>query len=219
MNTKKRPLAALFGVGFFALGIVGTLATPSAPGFVDEPAQIVKYYTDNGGSLLAANTMYLLAGAVLLAFAGALYGASRRAEGGDGRIARMGFGGAVAGAGMVLASASTDSVAALRVEEQDKVDPQVATVLWDLSSILYGLAAPMAFAVLVLATATLALRNVLLPKWFGAISIVLGVALLIPPISFIAVIVFNFWVLLTSLMLFLRPEPGARQEAAAAPAA
>ncbi len=216
MNTQKRPLAALFGVGFFVLGIAGTLATPSEPGFVDKPAKIAQYYLDNGGELLAASTMYLLGGAVLLAFAGYLLAVSRRVEGGDGRVALMGFGGAVAGAGMLVLAASTDAVAALRVEEQDAIDPQVATVLWDLSLMFFGLAAPMAFAVLVLATATLALRNALLPGWYGAVSVVLGVALLIPPISYIAVIVFTFWVLLTGLMLYLRPEPEPAQAAAAA---
>lgn len=209
MNESKRPLAALFGVGFFVLGIAGTLATPSEPSFVDEPAKIAQYYADEGGGLLAATSMYLLGGAVLLAFAGYLRAVSRRVEGGDGRLAAMGFGGAVAGASMLILAASTDAVAALRVEEQGAIDPQVATVLWDLSLMFFGLAAPMAFAVLVLATATLALRNALLPKWYGAISIVLGVALLVPPINYIAVIVFTFWVLLTGLMLYLRPEPAA----------
>ena len=53
----------------------------------------------------------------------------------------------------MLASGAADTVAALRVPERDAIDPAVATVLWDLNTILFGLAAPVAFAVLVLAVA------------------------------------------------------------------
>jgi len=67
---KARPLAALFGVGAFVLGIAGTLAYPSSPEFVDEPAKIADFYLNNDDKLLAADTLYLLAGVLLLAFAG-----------------------------------------------------------------------------------------------------------------------------------------------------
>jgi len=143
-----------------------------------------------------------------------MYGsASRHAEGGDGRIAGTAFGGAIAGSALLLAAAAIEAVAALRVGEQNEIDPQVATVMWDLQSILFGLAAPMAFAVLVLATAVLALRKGLLPSWHGAIIVVLGIAMLIPPINYIAIIAFQFWVLLTGMMLYLHPQPAESRSA------
>jgi len=207
MDATKKPLAALFGLGFFVLGIAGTLAYPSAPDFADEPAKIAAFYTENSNSVLITDTLYLLAGALLLAFVGYLFSVSRRVEADEGGVAATAFAGGVAGVAMLLGAASLDAVAALRVDEQSAIDPEVAAALWDTGSILFGLAAPTAFAVLVLGTAVLALRRGLLPKWHGAISVVLGVALAIPPISYFAIIVFNFWVLLTSLLLYLRGEP------------
>lgn len=205
MNATRKPLAALFGLGYFVLGIAGTLAYPAEPGFADEPAKIASFYTENSDALLMANTLYLLAGAMLLAFVAYLFSVSRRVES-EGSLSGTVFAGGVAGAAMLLGGAALDAVAALRVEEQGAIDPEVAAVLWDAGSILYGLSAPTALGVAVLAIAVLALRRGLLPSWLGAISVVLGIALLIPPISYVAIIVFGFWVLVTSLLLYLRGE-------------
>lgn len=215
-------LAALTGVAFFVLGIVGTLATPGGePAFVGEPTAIASYYTENADGILASSALYAVATAFLLWFAGYLRTVLQRAEGGDGRLATTAFGAAAAGSALLLAATATSAVGALRVQEQDAIGPEVATAIWDSSTILYGLAAPMAMAVLVLATAAVALRTRALPVWLGGLSVVLGIALAIPPISYVAIIVFNFWVLATALVLVLRPEPaasaatGVRQEAAA----
>ena len=46
----------------------------------------------------------------------------------------------------------------------------------------------------------------MLPRWFGAVSIPLGVALLVGPISYVAVIVFVFWPAAAAVALVLQPE-------------
>jgi CBS domain containing-hemolysin-like protein len=61
--------------------------------------------------------------------------------------------------------------------------------------------------VLLLATALISLRAPLLPRWWAIVSIVLAAAMLIPPIAWVAVIIFTFWPLITGLLLYLRRGP------------
>jgi hypothetical protein len=95
-------------------------------------------------------------------------------------------------------------VAALRAEEQGSIDPQAAAALWDISSVMFGLAAPMAWAVAVLSTAAVALRSSALPSWLGALSVVMGIALLIPPINFISILVMGLWIVVVAIVFYLR---------------
>jgi hypothetical protein len=218
----SRSVAALSGAGFALLGVAGTLASPPDPDFVAKPAALAAHYTENHGALLGADSLYLLAGALLLVFAGYVRSAIAR---GAGRLAEIAFAGFVAGAAASIGAASVDLVAALRAEENGTIPPDVAAVMFDTSNALFGLAAPMAFAVAVLAVAVASFRTALLPVPFAVVSVVLGVALLVPPINYIAVIVFTFWCLAAGLMLYLRPvgaavaEPSRPDAGAPAPAA
>ena len=204
---KSRPFQwiAIPSVAFIVLALAGRLAYPAEPEFVAKPREIASFYADNVDALLVSNTVYLLAVAFLLWFAGSLCATLRRLEGGEGRVAAVAFGGAIAGVALMTAGGAADVVAALRADENGAIDPQIAAVMWDLNMALFGLAAPIAFGVLVLAVATLALRGVALPRWHGAVSIPLGIALLVPPISYIAVIVFLFWVPATGIALVVAP--------------
>lgn len=217
-DQSQRSIAALSGAGFAVLALAGTLASPSEPDFVAEPGTIAAFYSDNHGALLGADTMYLLAGVLLLVFAGFLRSAISGAEGGAGRLGDIAFAGAVAGATASLGAASLDLVAALRADENGAIPPDLAAALWDSSAALFSLAAPMALGAAVLATAIAAFRTDLLPTWFGAVSAVLGVALLAPPINYIAVIVFTFWCLATSIVFYLRPSLVGTEPALAAAA-
>lgn len=215
MSKDKRPLAALAGVAFCLLGIAGTLAYPTEPDFVAASSEITTFYMEEESALIPASALYLFGGAFLLVFTGFLRSALGRAEGGEQRVASIAFAGGVAGATLSLAAASLDVVAALRVDERDEIAPEVATVFWDLGNILFGLAAPMALGVLVLATAVVARRTGLLPTWHVVVSVLLGVALLAPPINYVAVIVFTFWALITGVVLYLAGDPRADPVAAA----
>lgn len=214
MSTRHRPLAALAGVAYCLLGIAGTLAYPSDPGFAAPSSEITTFYIENDGALLAAGTLFLLGGSVLLVFTGYLRSVLGRAEGGDQRLATMAFAGGVAGAALSLGAASLDIAASLRVDEQGTIAPDVATTMWDLGNVLYGLAAPMALAVMVLATAVVARKTGLLPIWHVALSGLLGVALLAPPINHVAVIAFTFWALITGAVLYLAGDAAAERSQA-----
>lgn len=218
MKDTTRLLAMLSGVGLCLLGLAATLAYPAAPEFVDEPAKIAAFYGDNSGALLGANWLYLLGGALMIVFAGALRSVLARAEGGDGRLSGMAFGGIVAGAALVLAGTALDSAAALRVDEQGSIAPDIAATMADGHNVLFGTAAPMAFAVAVLAIAVMAFRTAVLPTWLAAASAVLGVALLVAPIAYVAAIVFTFWCLVSGIVVYVQSGPDDAVEPAAATA-
>lgn len=192
----------LAGIAFLVLGFAGSVTVESdAPDFVDDAQSIAAYYEDDPDRLLAGGTMYLLAVGFLLWFTAHLHARLRGSQPSARPTATAALAGAVAGAALLLAAAGTTAVGALRVDENDAIAPEVATVLFDLGSILYGGAAPMAFAVLVLAVAVAALREGSLPRWLGFVSVPMGVALAIPPIAFFAVIVFSLWVPLTAVAM------------------
>ncbi len=218
MKDTTRSLAALSGAGLCLLGVAATLAYPTAPEFVDEPAKIAAFYGDNSGALLGASWMYLLGGALMIVFAGALRSILSRAEGGDGLLAGIAFAGIVAGAAAALAGTALDAAGALRVDEQGSIAPDTAATLADGHNVLFGLAAPIAFGVAVLATAVLAFRTSVLPTWLAGLSVVLGIVSFVPPISYIAAIIFTFWCLVTGIVLYVQSRreqaPTYRRDAA-----
>ena len=204
MKDTGRSLAMLSGVGLCLLGVAATLAYPASPEFVDEPAKIAAFYGDNSSALLGANSLYLLGGALMMVFAAALRSILSRAEGGDGRLSTMAFGGIVAGGAIALAGTALDTAAALRVDDQGSIAPDIAAVMADAHGVLFGMGAPMAWGVAALATAVLAFRTSVLPTWLAGLSTVLGIALLVPPIAYIAAIVFTWWCLVTGIVLYLQ---------------
>jgi hypothetical protein len=210
---RDQRLTALTGTAFFVLALVGRLVYPASPDFMDEPSKIASFYLHHDDGVLASNTLSLLGVVCLLGFAGALRAALRR-EAGDSWLTTTAFGATVAGAALLLAGVAVDGGAALRVQNQHAIASPIAATMWDLNHVLYGVAAPMAFAAAVLATAAIALRTRMLPTWLGAISVVLGIALLVPPINYLALVVFLFWVLAVSLVLATRTT-GAEDRAVA----
>jgi len=82
-------------------------------------------------------------------------------------------------------------------------------VLQDGSSILQGLAATMAMEVLLAATAIVTPRFRALPAWLGWASTLLAVIGLIGPISWVLLLLFPLWMLVTSIVLYQRQSVSA----------
>lgn len=213
-------LAALSGAGFFVLGTIGHFTYPNSPAFAARPVAAQGFYTHHPAGILASNTMFLLAGMLLLVFASVL----RTQMGGIGggrrdTLASAVFGATVAGGSLMIASAGIDMAGALQAQQQGTVAPGTASALWDIGQVLFGLAGPMALAVAVLGCALGALRDRSLPVWLGVASVALGVALAIPPINHISIVVFTFWALTTSLVLTTQADREPETSTAPAPTA
>ena len=213
-STQQGRLGALAGIGFLALGLLGTIVQSDRPGFAAEPKELVAHYVDDTDTILAGASLYLV-GTILLLWFVSTVRARMQETAGDDVLPALAYAGGVAGATLCIAAASADAMGALRADERGAIDPSVAAALADVSTVLYGLAAPTAFAALVLAVAVAALRTGFLPRWLGLVSLPLGVALAIPPISHVAIIVFTFWVGAVGAVLAFAP----RSAAARAPGA
>lgn len=204
--TRGRRLAALSGAAFFLLELIGRLAHPTSPDFVDAPAAVAAFYERHDTAVLAAGVPSLLAVIFLFAFTGHLRRVLAAADEG---VASAVAASLAAGGALLLAAVAVDMVAALRVQDQHVIAAPIAATLWDLDTTFFGTAAPIAFAAATLGTAVAALRFHALPAWHGAASIAIGVGLAVPPISHVVMLVFLFWVLATSLVLALGGAPAA----------
>jgi len=194
----------LGGIVYVVLGVLGTVVAGSTPDFVGDPANIAVYYKEEYDSILASGSFYLLAGFFLLWFVAGLRSGLERADGAGSPLASAALIGGAAGTALMIGGAAIGMVGGLRADEQGSIDPQAAAALYDVSSVMFGLAAPMAWAAAVLATAMVALRSSALPSWLGWISILMGIALLIPPINFFSIIVMGLWVIAVAILLYIR---------------
>ena len=197
-------LAPLTGVAFAVLAILGNLLQGSPPDFVDDPQKVVDFYTDNPGAILVGMNLALISLVFLVWFLSSLRRTLLAAEGGDGRLTAVAFGGGLIVTAMLMAGFAFNALGALRAEEDGTIAPEIAVVLQDGSSIFQGLAAPIAMAVLLGATAMVTLRFRPLPIWLGWASVLLAVIGLIGPISWILLLLFPLWALVTSVLLYQR---------------
>ncbi len=210
-ESRWERLAPLSGVAFFVLIVasvaLSSIGTPSD--FPGDPDEIVEYYEDQASTVIAGVWLGLLASVALLWFAGALRARLRVAEGGEGRVSAIAFGGGVAAATVEAVADAVNLAAALRADEEGTIDAGAATALYDFESSIVGVALPMAFIVLVGATAVVALRTGVLPRWLGIASILLAVALLVLPIAWAVTGVAVLWILVVSVLLYMTGPPAA----------
>ena len=209
----ERP-AALTGVAFVALAVASAAVVGDSPDFLAQPPELAQFFTDKTDQLLLSAVLGLIATFFLLWFVGTLASRLARFEGAR-RLAGIALAGGTAAAALSLAGHSAQLVAALRADERGTIDPQVATVLFDLTNIFIEAAAPIGFAVLLAASAVAGLRAGALPKWLCWLGAIIALALAITPIAFLALLAFAIWVLLASVTLFAASPAGADGDSAA----
>jgi hypothetical protein len=197
-------LAPLSGIAFVVLVAVG-FGVMGGPDFLADSDEIAEFYVDEMGPIVIGAILMSLGALALLWFGGSLRVVLRVAEGGEGRLSALAFSGAVGGATLLLASAASQAAGALRGDEDGKIDPGAATVLFDWGILLFGFAAPYAFAALLVATTLVSLRTGVLPAWLAWVGALIALGLLIPPISYAVNALFGLWVIITSVILFRRP--------------
>jgi hypothetical protein len=201
MAVRLERLAPLTGVGFLILLVVSFLIAGSTPDIDDTTAQIVAFWRDNEGQQLTSAWFGGVAALFLLWFGGSLRRAISRAEGGDGRLAALSFGGAItATVGLLLLTSMTFAVA----DTADQVPPEVVHTL---NVLTYDVFMPLAGgAVVLLAAAGLAIiRTAMLPSWLGWVAFVIA-AVILTPLGFFGLLAFVLWIGTASILLYLR-EP------------
>ncbi len=205
MDEQLRRLAPLTGVifvvlTFLAFSVVGS----GVPGFMDPPGDYVDYFVDDSNQAVATGYLASLAIVFLLWFVGSLRSFLRQAEGGDGRVSAVAFGGGVAASALLLAAYTMAITGGLRADEDGAIDEGAATVLLDTFFTLFGVAAAFAVAVLVAATAVVIFRTRVLPVWLAWVSGLLAIGLLISPIAWMFMIGSLVWILLLSFLIYTK---------------
>ncbi|MDP9183817.1 MAG: hypothetical protein M3P04_13695 [Actinomycetota bacterium] len=199
--------APLSGLIFFVFALAGAVTMGSTPEFPGKPAEWVEYFTDDKQRVILGAWLMGYGLFFLYWFLGSLAAAARRAEGGDGRISRLAYGGGLAGTTLVLAGTGATFMAGLRVDDGGGISEDVATVYGDLFSALGFIAAPFAFAALVGGITIVNSRTPFLPAWLTWVSALLAIALLVPLISWAAIGVLGLWFAVVSILLFFRDSP------------
>jgi hypothetical protein len=109
--------AAVGGVLFVVLNVIGALLPGTPPAADDSAVKITKYFQDNTGAIEAAQ-IFLGVGMIgLLWWFGSLWRMMVRAEDGRPRMAIVALLGLAAAAGLVLLSGALTSATALRIDD------------------------------------------------------------------------------------------------------
>lgn len=204
MLARWQRLEPLAGIVFVVLAVIALL-TAAGEDFLAEPAEVADYYVDNSDRVIVAEIIGGLAVFAFFWFVGAVRNRLRVPETPEGGLPALAFGGGIAAATLVLVANAATMAGAFRAEEDGEIDPAVAAALNDISSLIIGIAAPVALAVFVAATGIVSIATGVLPRWLGWLSLLLALGFLIPYISFVFWVPFAVWVLAVSVLLYLRP--------------
>ena len=196
-------LAPLSGAGFAILAFSAG-AMWSDLGFLDDGDELAATYLDDAATVIIGSQLMVLAAVFAVWFGASVRASLRAVESPEGRLANLAFGGSVAGASMLLGASIVHAAMALRADDANRIDANVAASFADLGNLFLGAAAPVAFAILVAATAVAVLRyRAVLPTWFGWFSVFLALAMVALPINFIFMFVFMLWALAVGVVLYL----------------
>jgi hypothetical protein len=203
MLSRWQRFEPLAGVVFVVLAVIA-VATAAGEDFLADPSDVADYYVDNSQRVIVAEIIGGIAIFAFFWFVGAVRNRLRVPETPEGGLPALAFGGGIAAATLVLVANAATMAGAFRAEEDGQIDPAVAAALNDISSLIIGIAAPVALAVFVAATGIVSIAAGVLPRWLGWLSLLLALGFLIPYISFIFWLPFGLWVLAVSVLLYLR---------------
>jgi hypothetical protein len=209
-KSRLERLGALSGLGFAALLVSLRLIEGSGLPDPDAPtAKVVAYWTEHRSDQILIAVLASFAALCFVWFAGTLRSALRGAEGGNGTLTNISYGGGILAAAGMLAISTVEYAAA---DSAGHVPGQVTQTLSALQANTFlGLAAGLAIFGLA-AGAVIVRTGVLSPK-LGWLSIAAGV-LWVSPGEFVAIFLTLIFVAVASVQLYRRggevrpaPEP------------
>ncbi|WP_203335742.1 DUF4386 family protein [Nocardioides limicola] len=181
MNQRHR-LLPLTGIAAAALWTTGLVLFRSARS--DDPTtadEILAHYQANGDTIVLAVLAALLGSVFFLVFLSCLYTRLRESQGPRGQLAPTVLAAGTAVAIGQFAVYSTDFDAALDSAKYP-LSSTTAEVYFYSGDLWFVGAAAMA-GLMLICTGAIALGTRALPRWFGWVSLVLAVPLLLPPLA------------------------------------
>ncbi|HZA90500.1 MAG TPA: hypothetical protein VE401_09725 [Solirubrobacterales bacterium] len=196
-------IAPLTGVVFVVLLAITLILAGEGVDPKDGVEEVLAYYSDNEGEVMASGFLGGFAVVFFLFFAGWLRKVLREAEGPGGVLSAVSFAGAIV---FAVGGAVASTLAIALAESFDDIDP---SALEAVNAIAYNYFIPFAvgFSTFLLATGISAVRHGALPGWLGWSAIVLGVATYTPA-GFFAFLLGLAWVLVASVLLTMRARAG-----------
>jgi hypothetical protein len=210
---KRRDLPALTGVLFVVLLVVGFAVGGDSPDTDAPGSKVISFYKDNDTKNLIAVGLIALSAVALLFFASVIRERAKAGLGGRNVLPNFALGAAaVTVAGLFGAGVVHFTLA----DVGDKLSAPAAQALNALDNDTWVAFAP-PFGVFVLASGLAAIRGTLAPTWLGWVAVVLFV-LVFTPAGFFAALLAMVWVIVVSVLLFLRGDTsGAAPSETAAP--
>ena len=202
-----RGRAPLSGFVFVVLAVAGNALQGSTPALHGDADAVADFYSDKATTIAIGMMLSLISVFFLAWFVAVLRHHLADSEGANGWISPLAWGGGVATLTLLAAGFALNSAGALRARESN-ISPDVAAVFYDSSLALTGLAASLAMAVLLAATAAVTLQFGAFPRWFGWVSAVLAVLGIVTPVSFVLSLLFPLWVGVAAVLL-VRRSPAA----------
>lgn len=162
--------------------------------------ELVDFYNDLSGRIVAGGLLSLISIALFVVFASALRSVLIELEK-DELLANVAFGGALLAMATGLGAETINMAAALRAGDGELTE-SLAQALFDTSYVLGYYAAGVGLGLVVLAAAAAGLRaKALMPSWLAIVGLALGGALLTPLSQFVVPPSFLFLLALSVLLL------------------
>jgi hypothetical protein len=208
MEQRMSRFGPLSGVVFVVLMVAGFVIAGSSPDPDAGSAKIARYLHDssNYDKNVAAFFVLLAAMLFLLGFFAALRSrlgqAGRSSGAGD-----LAFGAGVACTVFLVLAIALFVAPLIAAHDAPRhvLEPGIYRLTQDLGYMIW-VASVVVASLAVWATAAVTLQTRALPRWFGWFSVVIGVICLFA-IFFFPILIFWLWVLVASIVMFLRPPP------------
>jgi hypothetical protein len=203
MPGRLSRLAPLTGVLFAVLVVVGVFSSNSeTPEANSSPTKVIAYYSTHGSEVETSAILFALAFLAIVLFAASLRSYLRRTPAAEGLSALVLAGSVLMAAGSLTSSGVEYGLA----HNLSHLSPATAQTMNLLSQELFLPIIGGAF-LFAIASGLGILRGAALPTWLGWVAIVLGIAVLIPPASFPALLGFVIWSIIVSILIYLRTGP------------
>jgi hypothetical protein len=173
-DSKWARYAAIGGVAFVVLNIVGAVLSGSPPAANASAAKIAKYYADKDTGLKATLWLGGIGSVGLVWWFGSLWRRMSRAEAGAHRLSVVSLVGLGLGGALFMASASVNASVALHPADVG----EGARVFYTLSTVLLS-ASGFGLAIHLFATNILGLRAKMFPTWLAWVGVVAGLAFVV----------------------------------------
>ena len=222
-DAKWEKYAALGGVAFVVLSVVGSFIAGSPPAPDDPAAEITEWFVDNPGAIQTSQFLNGLALIALIWWAGSLFRKMSRAEGGRPRLSVVAIVGFVFAGVFALMSGAVMSATALRIDEIG----DSAQVFYTLSMVMlatsaFGLVSALG------AVSALSLRTKMLPQWLTYLGWLVALLMVVGSIAsatdeaafgffgFAGFLIWAIWILGVSYEMWKQPTSATIPVAAAA---